>query len=215
MPPSTPPPPRGPSTPLVTLHPSSCSYRALHIPRRLTLKCAHHCQSVTVRIRYEHDVGKGRHQVRIGWGEGLKDAARKQQLCCGTHVVATAVGNYDGEWAYKPSTAVRGMWMQQVHDGLNAFAARHHMQGGVWPSTGFLAIAVSIAVGQRIGASVSVYGFGACPACNKYDDCDGSNTTDKGNLEAERDGRNGETPSGSMCTDPSVGYAWIPASCVG
>ena len=62
---------------------------------------------------------------------------------------------------------------------------------GVWPSTGFLAIAVGLSVAQHISASVSVYGYGACSACNKYDDCDGSNSSDIGSINEERLGLNG------------------------
>lgn len=49
---------------------------------------------------------------------------------------------------------------------------------GAWPSTGFLAIAFAVSLGRRFSARVSVYGFGACVPCNKYFDCDGSNSSE-------------------------------------
>ena len=47
---------------------------------------------------------------------------------------------------------------------------------------------------QRIKAQVTVYGYGKCARCNKYDDCDGSNTTRKGSRNDERLGLDGYHP---------------------
>ena len=163
-------------------------------------------RQVIVRINgattkgYEHDVGRqssvDQPQIRVGWGQGprsgLNDARRKGQLCCGVHVVATnQVQHHDGWW-HPPSTLIRSEWMERARDVLKHEPTAPRMF--IWPSTGFLAIAISLAVGQHIGASISVYGFGGCHGCNKYDDCDGSNTTAKGSVEAERDGLNAYHP---------------------
>lgn len=148
---------------------------------------------------YEHDVGRqsseDRPQVRVGFEKGLYDARRKGQLCCGVHVVATWASQFHDGWWDPPSTLIRSEWMASVHEKvLKQEAKKHGDYAGEWASTGFLAIAIALAVGQHIDASVSVYGFGSCFGCNKYDDCDGTNTTDKGSVHAERLGLNAYHP---------------------
>lgn len=129
-------------------------------------------------LGFEEDVGRARHHVRVGWVRGLKEANEQGLLCCGTQVVATSANNRkNGEWWGSSFTAVRKEWMQRVHDVLiqSAIQNNHPLKdhpGGDWPSTGFLALAVALAIGRHIGAQVSVFGYGACAPCNRYYACD-------------------------------------------
>lgn len=76
-----------------------------------------------------------------------------------------------------------------------------------WPSTGFLAIVLAVAVGRHIGANVSVYGFGACSTCNKFYDCDGSNSSAFGTADwlAELEGVDSFHP---FATEALVRQQW-------
>ena len=97
------------------------------------------------------------------------------------------------------NTSVQAVWMQEVHNMLQRFVeltGATGLAGEFWPSTGFLALAVALAVGKNIGAAVGVYGFGRCDSCVKYDDCDGRNTSRKGLATEERLGLNGYHPFG-------------------
>ena len=125
---------------------------------------------------YENDCGRDRKQIVVGFRTGLDEARHSGLLCCGAFAVVTApAGGKEAEVKdasdelhrlHYPSVAVSTPFMKGVHASLNW--AEH------WPSTGFHAIAVAVAVAQHYGARVSVFGFGKCVPCNKYFDCDGS-----------------------------------------
>ena len=72
---------------------------------------------------------------------------------------AQCTGSYDaGENA---AFIVNGDWASTVHtDQLGG--------AGTAPSTGFLAIAVALALAKDLRATVDVFGFGGCPRCGKY-----------------------------------------------
>ena len=77
---------------------------------------------------------------------------------------------------------LRPQWMAHMHGIMSRVG-----NAGAWPSTGFLGLTFGLALANHFGARVSVYGFGACPACNKYHDCDASNSSlDAHNFEPER-----------------------------
>ena len=116
---------------------------------------------------YENDSGRDPHQIVVGFDKGLRDAMRHHVLCCGAMAIVTTNNIQKGvrrSWAgNNAAVVVNTSFMEKVHGAL-AFE-RH------WPSTGFLALVIGLAVGRHIGARVSVYGFGACVPCNKYFDC--------------------------------------------
>ena len=85
-------------------------------------------------------------------------------------------------------TTLTSEFMQGCHAGLG--------DRGAWPSTGHLALCVGLAVAGRLGARLSAYGFGACPPCNRYFDCDGSNATDTGARGPESQGTDAYHPFG-------------------
>ena len=116
---------------------------------------------------YENDCGHDPHQIVLGWDTGLQDAMRERLLCCGAMAVVTNNGGRAGHRSWggnNPSVVISNDFMQAAHGSLG--------WAGRWPSTGFLALAVGLAVAQHIGARYSVYGFGACSPCNKYFDCE-------------------------------------------
>ena len=132
---------------------------------------------------YENDCGHDRHQVVVGWKLGLEDAIERHLLCCGALAVVTSPGQKLGH----RSSAGNNTAVILTHEFM---AKSHKLLGyaGMWPSTGFLALMAGLAVAQHLNARLSVYGFGACSPCNKYFDCDGSNSTDKGSQDSERRG---------------------------
>ena len=137
-------------------------------------------------------MGRARHQIRVGWAKGLEDAQRRGQLENETVVVTALEHGKDGHWEhYGPSTNIQAHWMAEVNENVNHMAREHAQPPGDWPSTPFLALCVALAVAQHTGAAVSVFGFGKCLGCNRYDDCDGSNATDKSSFTEERKGLNG------------------------
>lgn len=128
-----------------------------------------------ITLGYERDVGRARHQFVVGWYAGLRDAFVRGQLCCGTLAVVTSnngggVGAIPWEASQAPHIAVQPGFMDRAFTTVG--------RRGTWPSTGFLAIAFGLAVARYLNARISVYGFGACSRCNKYFDCDGSNSTE-------------------------------------
>ena len=81
-----------------------------------------------------------------------------------------------------------------------------------YPSTGFVAIAMAVALAHHMGgAPVYVIGFGACLPCNKYYDCDGSNSSTVGSSATERTGEDGGHPFG---TEALVRKQWYAANLI-
>ena len=70
-----------------------------------------------------------------------------------------------------------------------------HISTGGFPSTGFQALAVAIAMTRLAGVPPpTVFGYGACAPCIKFYDCDGRNSSDSGSLREEGHGINGYHP---------------------
>lgn len=91
-----------------------------------------------------------------------------------------------------------------------AYSFSYHLlvTSGHWPSTGFVAIAIAIALAKDIGAPPpSVFGFGACHPCSKYYECVpklfyGSNPKD---LAKEAEGEDGHHP---FATEAKIRQVW-------
>ena len=131
---------------------------------------------------YEADVGRdfdsGRTTglIRTSWELGFKEVTEKG-LLMPEELVIQNVKNLQADPAFDtkghPAVRVAASWVRQLkHDLLN--------DAGSQPSTGFVGLAMAVAVARDIGGSVSVYGFGACRPCGKYFDCDGSNSSHTG-----------------------------------
>ena len=141
---------------------------------------------------YEHDVGT-RVDVRVAWAWGVDDARSRNLIDAReTTIIVTTALNQD---AAPPDT-----WMNRqlhqvlaVNNGWSSALTRDILWAGQWPSTGFQALAIAMALAQHVGAPPPrVYGFGACQPCAKYYDCDGSNSTrDRDGLADEAGGTNG------------------------
>ena len=135
---------------------------------------------------YEHDCGIARPHLRVGWKVGLEAAAQHNQLCCGTLALITSQlpsATPAQSISHASGVPLTTTFLQRGHELLG--------DAGDWPSTGWFAIAIGVALARHLRARVSVYGFGRCVSCNKYYDCDGSNATDLGGIEDELTGHNG------------------------
>ncbi|KAL1511410.1 hypothetical protein AB1Y20_006210 [Prymnesium parvum] len=80
-----------------------------------------------------------------------------------------------GKWA-----GIRAQWARYLHQQANFLNL-----AGDAPSTGFIGVAAAVAISYEVGVRVAVYGYGPCPACGKYYDCDGSNSSHTANRNAE------------------------------
>lgn len=157
---------------------------------------------------YEHDVGFKIPAVVVGWNLGLEEAQRRGTLADPkTMQVVTSTDSRGEGWsrATNPRLVVSLDWMEDAHRILE--------YNSVWPSTGFFALAFGLAMGQHIGARVSVYGFGKCNECGRYNDCDGSNSSDHDEAAhvQERDGHNGYHP---FATERDVRRFWESAGAI-
>ena len=140
---------------------------------------------------YEPDVGShgcdagaagtSREHVRVGFYAGLDEAAVRGQLCSGAFVAVTSAGGVSPQAsdlrAAQRAGADGGVLISWDFMLAAQAAVRDASTGSSWPSTGFLALCVGLAVARHLGARVTAYGFGACEPCGKYCDCDGSNAT--------------------------------------
>jgi hypothetical protein len=137
---------------------------------------------------YENDCGHTRAQIVVGWSLGLRDAKGRGTLGEGVFQVVTSVdtNNEGGSSIAGPKLIVNRAFARHNHAIL-----RHR---GTAPSTGFHALAFGVALGRRLNATISVYGYGACVPCNKYFDCNGRNSSDKGERQAELHGRDSYHP---------------------
>ena len=161
---------------------------------------------------YENDVGHCRHQIRVGRHLALNHAAATGRLCCGafTLIVGWRKGNRRGRALLSSNAIAAGAreeftheWMERSWDIVG--------RRGKWPSTGWFGLAMGLAVGRHIGASVSVFGYGGCRTCIRYYDCDGSNSTDYGDSSAEGKGSDNYHPFGA---EEEVRRAWASSGAI-
>ena len=122
---------------------------------------------------YEADVGRsadsGRTDgvIRTAWEEGFNRARDAHVLHSG-EIIIQNVRNLEDDADYwvdeHPTVHLAASWVKMLHEDL--------LDGtGDLPSTGFVGLAVAVAMAQEVGGNVSVYGFGACQGCGKYFDC--------------------------------------------
>ena len=140
---------------------------------------------------YELDVGsrgcdasasgtRTREHVRVGFSAGLEHAAERDQLCSGTYVAVTSAGGMSpqaSDLRAAESAGADGGVLISWEFMEAAQAAVTTATSSNWPSTGFLALCIGLAVARHLGARLTAFGFGACEPCGKYCDCDGSNAT--------------------------------------
>ena len=132
-------------------------------------------------VGFEKDVGKHT-SLRIGWNQGFVDASRKNVIGADELLILTQPNLLDDQtWDDEPNW---DSWWDKMH--LEDFgrtnslvtiegewaAGLHQVQlegKGAWPSTGFVALAMAVALARDVGAAPpSVFGFGACEPCPKY-----------------------------------------------
>jgi len=112
---------------------------------------------------YTADVGS-RTSIRVLHDLGLADARSHGVTLDGELLLWT------GDKQHPPPRGLSALTVDRAWVGL-----LHRTQlslAGVGPSTGFVAMAVAVALAQRLGLrAVSLYGFGGCARCPKYYDC--------------------------------------------
>lgn len=128
---------------------------------------------------YENDVGHST-DIRVGWRTGMEDAKRTAgALDANQTLVMTCTNSRQCHWItgeeqsyhVRDTLVIDDSWVASLHAGTLG-------NTGSWPSTGFIALAMAVALASHVGARApSVYGFGACIGCAKYYDCDGSNSS--------------------------------------
>lgn len=145
--------------------------------------------------------------VRVGWDGGIADAGdagligpRETTVCCKL-CRAWMTRTWPDE--LHEYMEVDDGWVRTLHAGL--------LRGkGDEPSTGFVALAMAVALAHRAHARtpVGVYGFGACPPCAKYYMCDarGQGGFIPGEIAAEASGRNAHHP---YMEEKRVREAWV------
>jgi hypothetical protein len=146
---------------------------------------------------YTHDVGIGGDSgdtdgvrlIRCAWSHGWADARRvgqlgginslaPQELAIRTCPEAGCTPKFDTQG--HPVVTLSAAWANALHRDMLGSAAST-------PSTGFLGLAMAMAVAQALTSegtptTVHVYGFGPCQPCAKYYDCTGVNSTDGGDV---------------------------------
>ena len=157
---------------------------------------------------FERDVGSRTH-IRFGWQQGFFEAQRDHAITPGEILVLTTPNSHMGapEWERfrKAELGKLGSHHQLVAIS-NPWAAslRHHLldDKGEFPSTGFVALAVTLALARSVGAPpVSVLGFGTCPPCGRYFMCSTDHSEAgqsalmlQNNLQLEAEGKDGHHP---------------------
>ncbi len=146
---------------------------------------------------YTHDVGIGGDSgdtdgvrlIRCAWSHGWADAREvgqlggisllaPQELAIRTCPEAGCTPKFDTQG--HPVVTLSAAWANAIH--------RDILRSAAWtPSTGFLGLAMAMAVAQALTSegtptTVHVYGFGPCRPCAKYYDCTGVNSTDGGDV---------------------------------
>ena len=164
---------------------------------------------------YERDVGVARNHFVLGWSKGLEDAMKRHQFDGGAVALVTNPTRNRGRLP-SVATGVRAAYLEADWMGKQHTALRSWGFAGSWPSTGWFAVTFGLALGRHFGANVSVYGFGACVKCNKYNDCDGSNSSDKGARTSElqsRTQRTDRSASSAQCTTEIAALRVLQVSC--
>ena len=127
------------------------------------------------RFGYEEDAGARPADLRVAWEVGVKDALQRAIMTPAESLVLTCPYSTTCNWP---------QWAHLLDDNIRSRAALHPAwperlhrvvlrDAGIYPSTGFIAIALAVAIAQvrNLTAPPSVFGFGACPTCGKYYDC--------------------------------------------
>jgi hypothetical protein len=156
---------------------------------------------------YSRDVGR-HSQICVGNDVGLHDARKNHMLgSSGAHFAAIA---YTSPSAVAQAMAAH-VEFSQITSEFIQFIHTYTLGTVEYPSTGFVAISMAVALAHHLGGHpVWVGGFGACLQCNKYYDCDGSNSS--GTVKAsEAGGFNGDHPFG---TEAIVRKQWYDANLI-
>lgn len=155
--------------------------------------------SVVVRVNgpvlagYEFDVGR-RTDVRVAWAAGLADARANNVIDEHDETVILTKPGLDRSFRGPVGTPLdrKLQHLAVLSNEWGAKLSQELLAGRGWPSTGFQALALAVAMAQLLGAPPpTAYGFGACANCVKFYDCDGSNSSDHGGLQEEGCGQNG------------------------
>jgi hypothetical protein len=119
---------------------------------------------------YTHDVGS-HSQICVGNDVGLYDARKNHMLGrSGAHFAAIA---YTSPSAVAQAVAAH-VEFSQIKSEFIQFIHTYTLGTVEFPSTGFVAISMAVALTRHLGGeSVWVGGYGACLECNKYYDCVG------------------------------------------
>ena len=139
-----------------------------------------------VTAGYEDDVGSATH-LRLAWTIGVQDICRARlwpdQLLIYwvPHNMTNRVTGNDGTgWRWRREATMAGcpkmrelQRLQQVVQLQSAWAGslwvNHLQRHATWPSTGFVAVAIAVALARWVGArSPTLFGFGGCRSCAKY-----------------------------------------------
>jgi len=138
---------------------------------------------------YENDVGRdadsGRAHgvIRTAWQMGYTEAVAKGLLSPSTIILQGLTDMYTDP-TFRTNghrtAGIRAQWARYLHQQANFLNL-----AGDAPSTGFIGVAAAVAISYEVGVRVAVYGYGPCPACGKYYDCDGSNSSHTANRNAE------------------------------
>lgn len=135
---------------------------------------------VVVRINaapvhgFEHDVGS-RTDLRLVfnvediWAKlavGGLSAHERVLLTCSGYYCDTLDQDLPAQWNHLPHKArASAWWLSDVYERMTRKVA-------TWPSTGFFALTVAVALARHVGAAPpDVYGFGACAMCGVYYRC--------------------------------------------
>jgi hypothetical protein len=137
---------------------------------------------------YGDDVGHTS-EICVGNAVGLWDARAAHMLGgSGAPFAAIAYNGIVGSYGtgIDQARAAHVLYSTITKDFVNYL--RTYTLGTVeFPSTGFVAISMAVALARHLGGQPPlVVGFGACLECNKYYDCDGSNST--GSVKASEAG---------------------------
>ena len=122
-------------------------------------------------VGHDYDTGRRKGIIRTAWSVGYQEAKEKGVLARDELIVQGLENMWDDPFFStdgRPTLRISAGWVRALHQDI--------LQGaGNAPSTGFIGIAVAVALAQAVPSNgrnvVSVYGFGACPICGKYSDC--------------------------------------------
>lgn len=168
---------------------------------------------------YENDVGR-RVDIRVATVYGARNAERKHIIGKDELTLVTFPFAVQNSEPWSQSDQLQGLHEIGLIDNAWARSLRSvQLEGhGKFASTGFVALAMAVAIARRSGvsAAVNVYGFGQCLVCKKYCDCDGRNDTsakidESSGIDAERKGLDGYHP---FDKEAEVRKAWANAGVI-